>query len=63
MRRPVKVGLTGDVPVDLEPDTWLEVEGHYVEHADRDPLNGGLIPYLQVIRANPIAAPANPYES
>jgi uncharacterized repeat protein (TIGR03943 family) len=61
--RPVKVGLTGDVPADLEPDTWLEVEGHYVEHADRDPLNGGLIPYLQVTKANPIAAPAHPYES
>lgn len=60
--RPIKVGLTGNVPTDLQPDTWLEVEGGYIDHADRDPVNGELIPYLQVSAARAIAAPAEQYE-
>jgi uncharacterized repeat protein (TIGR03943 family) len=60
--RPVKVGLIGNLPADLEPDTWLEVEGTYARHAVRDPVNGVLIPYLQVTSANTIPAPPHPYE-
>jgi uncharacterized repeat protein (TIGR03943 family) len=61
--RPVKVGLAGDLPADLEADLWLEVEGTFVDYADRDPVNGGLIPYLRVTSVRPIPAPTDPYES
>ena len=61
--RPVKVGLAGDLPADLGADLWLEVEGTYVDYADRDPVNGGLIPYLRVTSVRPIPAPTDPYES
>lgn len=61
--RPVKVGLSGDVPADLSVGAWVEVEGSYTEQVDRDPLNGDLIPYLDVSDLRPIPTPAHPYES
>jgi uncharacterized repeat protein (TIGR03943 family) len=60
--RPIKVGLTGNVPLDLGPDTWIEAEGTFVQHADRDPVNGELIPYLQVTTVRAIPPPAEQYE-
>jgi uncharacterized repeat protein (TIGR03943 family) len=61
--RPVKVGLTGDVPGALAPDQWVEVVGTYTDRADRDSVNGEIIPYLQVVSTKDIAAPAMQYES
>ncbi|HEX6872858.1 MAG TPA: TIGR03943 family protein [Micromonosporaceae bacterium] len=61
--RPVKVGLTGDVPADLVPDQWVEVEGLYSDRTSRDPVNRELIPYLQVTSVRQIEAPEQPYES
>jgi uncharacterized repeat protein (TIGR03943 family) len=61
--RPIKVGLAGDVPADLVPDQWVEVEGTYTDRADRDEVNEDLIPYLQVASARDIPAPEQQYES
>jgi uncharacterized repeat protein (TIGR03943 family) len=61
--RPVKVGLSGDVPPALAADEWLEVEGTYTVRADHDPVNGEVIPYLQVTSSRDIAAPTEQYES
>ena len=61
--RPVKVGLTGQVPVDAAPDSWLQVTGTYTAQTDTDPVNGEPIPYLTVTAAQPIPVPQQPYES
>jgi uncharacterized repeat protein (TIGR03943 family) len=61
--RPVKVGLAGQVPDGLRPDTWLEVVGTYSSRSDKDTVNGETIPYLDVADARPVAAPAEQYES
>jgi uncharacterized repeat protein (TIGR03943 family) len=61
--RPVKLGLTGDLPGVLTADTWVEVVGVYTEQVGRDPVNGVLIPYVSVVEVTPIDPPANPYES
>src|SRR5262249_53453707 len=47
--RPVKVGLTGDAPTGLKPDTWLDVTGRYTKRSTKDPINGETIPYLDVV--------------
>ena len=60
--RPVKVGLSGDVPAGLTADTWLEVTGRYDQRADRDTANDETIPYLAVESVRPVAQPAQPYE-
>lgn len=61
--RPIKVGLTGEVPTDVGPDHWLEVVGTYTVRSDRDPVNGEMIPYLQVASSKVISAPSQQYES
>ncbi|MDT5027939.1 MAG: hypothetical protein QOE61_4365 [Micromonosporaceae bacterium] len=61
--RPVKVGLAGDLPSTLKPDQWIEIEGSYVDRADKDPVNAETVPYIQVAAVRDIAAPARPYES
>jgi uncharacterized repeat protein (TIGR03943 family) len=61
--RPIKVGLTGEVPMDVGPDHWLEVVGTYTERSDRDTVNGEMIPYLQVASSKVISAPSQQYES
>ncbi|MFD0316403.1 TIGR03943 family putative permease subunit [Streptomyces flavalbus] len=60
--RPVKVGLTGGVPPVLQPDTWLTVTGTYTPERAEDPVNGGPIPFLRVIRAEPTPEPDQPYD-
>jgi uncharacterized membrane protein YcgQ (UPF0703/DUF1980 family) len=61
--RPVKVGLTGDLPVVLTPDRWVEVVGGYVARTDPDPVNGAPIPYVSVVTVTEVAPPSDPYES
>jgi uncharacterized repeat protein (TIGR03943 family) len=61
--QPIKVGLTGNVPSGLAPDTWLEVIGTYTDRAGRDEVNGAPIPYVEVIEAHPVAPPANQYDA
>jgi uncharacterized repeat protein (TIGR03943 family) len=61
--RPIKVGLAGDVPANLKPDQWIEVEGTYIDRSDRDPVNSDMIPYLQVASLRTIATPDQQYIS
>jgi uncharacterized repeat protein (TIGR03943 family) len=61
--QPVKVRLAGQVPPVLQPDTWLAVTGTYTARQTTDPINGQPVPFIDVSRADPVSAPANPYES
>ncbi|MFF3763920.1 TIGR03943 family putative permease subunit [Streptomyces sp. NPDC001922] len=61
--QPVKIGLSGKVPPVLQPDAWLEVTGTYTGKRTRDPVNGGIIPYLEVSGARPVPAPRDPYQN
>lgn len=60
--RPIKVGLSGDAPDGLAPDTWIEVTGRYVDRSDTDEVNGETIPYLEVIEWREVPAPVQQYE-
>jgi len=61
--RPIKVGLTGEVPTNIAPDQWIAVVGTYTDRADRDTVNGETIPYLQVTSSRLVSAPNQQYES
>ncbi|MFE2534599.1 TIGR03943 family putative permease subunit [Streptomyces sp. NPDC059371] len=60
--QPVKIGLSGRTPPVLRPDTWLEVTGRYTARHTTDPVNGGIIPYLDVSSARPVPTPRDPYD-
>ncbi|MFI5493998.1 TIGR03943 family putative permease subunit [Actinoplanes sp. NPDC051859] len=60
--RPIKVGLAGDGPTGLAPDTWVQVVGGYTERVGKDPVNGAVVPYLQVQSWQEITAPKQQYE-
>ncbi|GAA3833798.1 TIGR03943 family putative permease subunit [Streptomyces phyllanthi] len=59
--QPVKVGMSGELPPVLRPDTWLEVTGTYTGKRTKDPVNDGVIPYIKVSEAKPVRAPRDPY--
>jgi uncharacterized repeat protein (TIGR03943 family) len=61
--RPVKIGMTGNVPAGLADNSWLEITGRYTEKTGKDEINGGVIPYITVEEARPIDAPKNQYEA
>jgi uncharacterized repeat protein (TIGR03943 family) len=61
--RPIKVGLTGDLPADLRPDQWIEVTGRYSQQFDKDPVNGEIVPYVEAVSVKAIPAPEEPYET
>ncbi|MBL1100875.1 TIGR03943 family putative permease subunit [Streptomyces coffeae] len=61
--QPVKIGLTGRIPPVLQPDSWVEITGSYTARRAKDPVNGGVIPYLKVNRVRPVPVPHDPYES
>ncbi len=61
--QPVKVGLTGQVPSALQPDTWLDVTGTYTNKQIKDDVNDGPIPFINVGQAVPVPAPPDRYES
>lgn len=61
--QPIKVGITGQVPPILEPDTWYEITGTYTDQQATDPINNGAIPYIDIIEARPVPAPDDEYES
>ncbi|MFI1197648.1 TIGR03943 family putative permease subunit [Micromonospora sp. NPDC020750] len=60
--RPVKLGLTGDVPLGLPNDTWVEATGRYSDRVGRDPVNDAEIPYLAVESWRKVPVPRNQYE-
>jgi uncharacterized repeat protein (TIGR03943 family) len=61
--QPVKIGLSGQIPAVLQPDTWLEVTGTYTSKQTKDPVNDGVIPFIDVSQARPVPAPHNQYEN
>lgn len=60
--RPVKLGLTGDVPAGLPDDSWVEVTGRYSDRLGRDPVNDAEIPYLEVESWRQVPVPKRPYD-
>ncbi|WP_055495418.1 TIGR03943 family protein [Streptomyces sp. TP-A0356] len=60
--QPVKVGLSGKLPPVLQPDSWLDVTGTYSGKRTKDPVNGGIVPFLDVVRARPVPTPSDPYD-
>ena len=61
--QPVKIGLSGQLPPVLQPDSWLEVTGTYTGKQIKDPVNGGPIPFIEISQARPVPAPPEEYES
>jgi uncharacterized repeat protein (TIGR03943 family) len=59
---PAKVALAGRVPVDLKPDTWVEITGRYDPTTTIDPINGAVIPSIDVTDIRHVATPKNTYE-
>ncbi|MFE4549044.1 TIGR03943 family putative permease subunit [Streptomyces sp. NPDC056785] len=60
--QPVKIGLTGHIPPVLQPDAWLRVTGTYSGKRAKDPVNGVVIPFLDVTEARPVPVPHDPYD-
>jgi putative membrane protein len=60
--QPVKIGLTGRIPPVLQPDSWLEVTGTYTSKRAKDPVNDGVIPFIDVGLARPVPTPRDPYD-
>jgi uncharacterized repeat protein (TIGR03943 family) len=60
--RPIKLGLAGDPPTGLAPDTWVEVVGRYTDRVGKDPVNDEDIPYLDVESWRQVDPPKQPYE-
>jgi len=60
--RPIKLGMAGDPPTGLAPDTWVEVVGRYTDKTGTDPVNDETIPYLLVESWQQVTPPKNPYE-
>nr|WP_206322958.1 TIGR03943 family protein [Streptomyces sp. HNM0575] len=60
--RPVKIGLTGHTPTTaLPPDSWIEITGAYTGRKAKDPVNGGVIPFIKVDKVHQVPAPRDPY--
>lgn len=59
---PVKVGLAGQVPDGLPPDTWLDVVGVYTARQAKDVVNNAPIPYLEVSQATRVPVPRDQYD-
>lgn len=60
--RPIKLGMDGEVPTGLAPDTWVEVIGRYTDRTGEDPVNGEEIPYLTVESWRQVDPPKQQYE-
>nr|WP_205808393.1 TIGR03943 family protein [Micromonospora sp. HNM0581] len=60
--RPVKLGMTGDVPAGLPDDSWVEVTGRYTDRLGRDPVNDLEIPYIEVESWREVPVPKRPYD-
>ena len=60
--RPIKIGMTGNVPVGLAPDTWVRVSGVYTAQTEKDPVNEVTVPYVEVRTWEKTAPPRRQYE-
>lgn len=60
--RPIKIGMAGNVPGELAPDTWVRILGTYSTRVGKDPINDAGVPYVEVRSWERIAAPKRQYE-
>ncbi|MFC6017723.1 TIGR03943 family putative permease subunit [Plantactinospora solaniradicis] len=60
--RPIKLGMSGDRPSGLPPDTWVQVVGRYSTQLGKDPVSDVDIPYLHVESWRRVEPPKQPYE-
>jgi uncharacterized repeat protein (TIGR03943 family) len=60
--RPIKIGMTGNLPSGVSADAWIEVTGKYTAQTGKDPINEETIPFIEVLEWRPITPPANQYE-
>jgi uncharacterized membrane protein YcgQ (UPF0703/DUF1980 family) len=60
--RPIKVGFAGSGPTGLPDDSWVEVEGTYSDQRITDPVNGEIIPFIDVTAWRAVDAPKEQYE-
>ncbi|HYN96495.1 MAG TPA: TIGR03943 family protein [Pilimelia sp.] len=60
--RPIKVGMAGNGPAGLAPDSWVRVAGRYTVRTARDPVNDETIPFLDVETWEQIDPPKQQYE-
>jgi uncharacterized repeat protein (TIGR03943 family) len=60
--RPIKVGLSGDTPISVPADTWVQVDGVYTDRRGTDVINQAAVPYLEVTSWREIAPPKQQYE-
>jgi len=60
--RPIKVGFAGSGPAGLADDSWVEVEGGYSDQRVTDPVNGEIIPFIEVSTWRSIEPPKEQYE-
>lgn len=61
--RPIKVGVTGNVPAGLTADTWISLVGTYTDRSLKDTINGETIPFVQAAEVREVDAPVEQYES
>jgi uncharacterized repeat protein (TIGR03943 family) len=59
--RPIKVGMTGQAPIEVPADTWVEVTGAYSAQRGKDPVNNVDVAYVEVKSWQEIPQPKNPY--
>jgi uncharacterized repeat protein (TIGR03943 family) len=60
--RPIKIGLSGDIPAGVKADTWVTIVGTYIPKTSKDPVNHAAVPYLEVKTWQEVATPGEPYE-
>jgi uncharacterized repeat protein (TIGR03943 family) len=60
--RPIKVALSGDTPISVPADTWVEIDGRYTDRRGTDEINQAAVPYLEVTSWREIAPPKQQYE-
>jgi uncharacterized repeat protein (TIGR03943 family) len=59
--RPIKVGMTGKVPLEVPADAWVEVTGIYSPHRAKDPVNDVDVAYVEVTSWQEVPEPKQPY--
>jgi uncharacterized repeat protein (TIGR03943 family) len=59
---PIKIALSGQAALALQPDAWVEVTGTSSKKQTKDAVNGRPIPYLDVLQVRPVPAPDDEYE-
>ena len=61
--QPIKVGLSGTLPIGAGSDAWVTVTGRLGTQTAKDPVNVATIPFLAVTSAVATTVPSEPYES